>query len=229
MPWLTSARSAGLRPLSPAPSWGLEAILGRLCELSAAEPAVTLTPTLRLVRDAQQADETVAWITTTHSIFFPRDVMTFGIDLHALVVVRATRVEALGRAADHLARSGGFGLIVVDLGSIHTPTHVALNPPVDTPLPMPLQSRLLGLAQKHRAAVVFLSRKTDDSPSLSSLVSLRGSVQRHSQDRRRLNYEVTALKDKQRAPGWSHTDTVLAPARHKCAASTPRLHVLTTA
>lgn len=229
MPWLTSARPAGLRSLSPTPSWGLEAILGRLCELSAAEPAVTLTPTLRLVRDAQQADETVAWITTTHSIFFPRDVMTFGIDLHALVVVRATRVEVLGRAADHLARSGGFGLIVVDLGSIYAPTHVALNPPVDTPLPMPLQSRLLGLAQKHRAAVVFLSRKTDDSPSLSSLVSLRGSVQRHSPDRRRLNYEVTALKDKQRAPGWSHTDTVLAPRRHKYAASTPCLHVLTTA
>lgn len=229
MPWLTSVRSSASRPLSPAASWGLDVLLGRLCELSAVQPAVTLTPTLRLVRDAQQADETVAWVTTTHSTFFPLDMVAFGVDLHALVVVRAHRVEALGRAADHLARSGGFGLIVVDLGSIHPPTQVALNPPVDTPLPMPLQSRLLGLAQKHRAAVVFLSHKTDDSPSLSSLVSLRGSVQRHTQPRRRLDYEVTALKDKHCAPGWSHTDTVLAPARHKHAASTPHLQLLPTA
>jgi recombination protein RecA len=153
-----------------------------------------------LVLDAQLANETTAWVTTTHSTFFPPDAATLGIDLHALVVIRAEHAQALGRAADHLARSGAFGLVVIDLCDASNVT-----------LPMPLQSRLLGLAQKHRMALVVLSQKTSEQPSLSSLVSLRGQTQRRALSHGRFAYETIAIKDKQRAPGWSHIEDVYAP------------------
>jgi hypothetical protein len=38
---------------------------------------------------------------------------------------------------------------------------------------MPLQTRLLGLAARHHTALIFLTQKSPDSPSLSSLISLR--------------------------------------------------------
>ena len=41
--------------------------------------------------------------------------MDGGIDLDALPVVRVPDARAAGRAADHLVRSGGFGLVVIDL------------------------------------------------------------------------------------------------------------------
>jgi len=161
-----------------------------------------------------------------------------GLDLGALVVIRAPQLRALGRAADQLARSGGVRLIVVDLGAALDPwgqplsqahasttrvsqTRATSNHP-DAAIGMPLQSRLLGLAQKHQIALVFLSHKSPDDASLSSLVSLRGHVQRRfvtgnesgdepGDKQKRFAYEVTAIKDKRRAPGWSHVEVVDGP------------------
>jgi len=213
MPYLTPVRSSVLRPaLAPitARLWGLDALSGRLCELSAVQSSVVLTLAMGLVLDAQLAGETTAWVTTTHSAFFAPDAAALGVDLRSLVVIRAGQREALGRAADHLARSGGFGLIVIDLasGDDLNRTHI------DATLGMPLQSRLLGLAQKHHTALVFLSHKPAEEPSLSSLVSLRGHVQRRTHgphEQGRFAYEMIAIKDKRRAPGWSHVEVVDGP------------------
>lgn len=181
MPYLTPARSSLVRPITSR-LWGLDALSGRLCELSAGQSSVALTLAMGLVLDAQLAGETAAWVTTTHSAFFAPDAAALGVDLRSLVVIRAGQREALGRAADHLARSGGFGLIVIDLASgdelVRAPRAV---PNIDATLGMPLQSRLLGLAQKHHTTLVFLSHKPAEDPSLSSLVSLRGHVHRHTQ------------------------------------------------
>lgn len=203
---LTPTRSAHLRPVG-APRWGLAALSGRLCELSAVHSSVALTVGLGLVLDAQLEGETTAWVTTTHSAFFAPDAAELGIDLQSLVVIRAQQPQALGRAADHLARSGAFGLIVVDLESSHDLFHASPS----ATLAMPLQSRLLGLAQKHQTALVFLSHKPAEDPSLSSLVSLRGHVQRRAHDHGRFAYEMTAIKDKHRAPGWTHIEVVDGP------------------
>src|SRR5207245_477963 len=70
-----------------------------------------------------------------------------------------------GRAADALVRSGAFGLVVMDLaeGSV---------------LPIPLQARLVKLAQRHETALVCLTRSGPGHGSLGPLVSLRAEAQR---------------------------------------------------
>jgi len=187
-----------------APGWDLEGLSGRISELSSLHSSVAVTVAMGIVLSAQMEGETSAWITTSQSTFFPPDAAALGVSLQALVVIRAEHTQSLGRAADHLARSGGFGLLVIDMSSER-----ASNP--QPTLAMPLQSRLLGLAQKHRMALVVLSNKSTEQPSLSSLVSLRGQVQRRAISQGRFVYETVAIKDKQRAPGWSHSEEVHGP------------------
>src|SRR5438093_9453381 len=73
----------------PAPDlWGLDALRGRLVELSARGAAATLTSAIELVGEAQRSGEPVAWVTLGHATFYPPDVADSGIDLAALAVIR---------------------------------------------------------------------------------------------------------------------------------------------
>ena len=84
--------------------------------------------TFGLVREAQQRGEPVGWVTSMASCFYPPDAAQSGTDLAALVVIRIPAAEKIARAGEKLLRSGGFGLLVFDLGTAD--------------IPMPLQSRL---------------------------------------------------------------------------------------
>lgn len=138
---------------------------GRLVEVSGGSATAVLTFAVRLLLEAQRAGEPVAWITGGDS-FYPPDVHDAGVDLEALVVVRLPRARGKetqpARAADHLLRSGAFGLVVLDLG----------NASRDRALPLPIQSRLAGLAKKHGSALVVLTARDDSMRSLGPLVSL---------------------------------------------------------
>jgi len=114
--------------------------------------------------DAQRRGELVGWATSTESCFYPPDGAQLGIDLAALVVVRVPKADAIARAGEKLLRSGGFGLVVLDLGLADIPT--------------PLQSRLNGLAHHHHTALVCLTEKDSRAFSLGSLVSLRVHAER---------------------------------------------------
>ncbi len=144
-------------------SWRFAALAGRLAELSSREGAAGLTLAFSLVLDAQRAGEPVGWLTADESAFFPPDAARGGVDLDALVVVRLPAAGQLPRAAEHLARSGAFGLLVLDLGEAAR-------------VPVPMQMRLLGLAREHESAVLFLTRKGGGDASLGSLVSLRAEA-----------------------------------------------------
>jgi recombination protein RecA len=200
-----TARVARLDPLlTPATErdhWGLDALRGRLVELSARGATATLTTAIELVLEAQHAGEPVAWMTFGNATFYPPDVADSGVDLAALVVVRATDTTAAARAAERLLRSGGFGLVVLDFGGGGA-----------VELPIAHQGRLITLAQAHDAAVVCITDKPSDAGSLGSLVSLRAEAFR-LRDRDR-GYDVTlrALKDKRRGPGWSRTIKLRGPA-----------------
>ena len=195
------------RSLEP---WGLAALRGRLVELSARGAAATLTTAIDIVLEAQREAEPVAWIvpwTTTDSrtasgTFYPPDAADSGVDLSALVVVRAPSTLAATRSAERLLRSGAFGLVVLDFGS----AGAELNR-----LPEHFLGRLVTLAQAHDAAIVCLTEKTTDASSLGSLVSLRAEALR---TRTRDGFEITvrALKDKRRGPGWSRASKARGPA-----------------
>lgn len=191
--------------------WGLPALRGRLVELSARGASGTLTTAASLVLDAQTEGEPVAWIvpwcvdaTESAGTFFPPDAADSGIDLSALVVVRAPSVTAAGRAAERLLRSSAFGLVVIDLGSTNLEA-------ASTRISEGMLGRLVSLAQASDAAVVCLTEKTQDSGSLGSLVSLRAEALR-ARDGSGFEVTVRALKDKRRGPGWSRAIKARGPS-----------------
>ncbi len=199
MPDLLTLDELRARRGAEAPErWSLAAIRGRLVELSARGASATLTAAVELVGEAQAQSEPVAWLTLTTGSFYPPDVADSGIDLEALVVVRAPDVTAIARAAERLLRSGAFGLVVLDVGD-------------KAELSMQIQGRLVTLAQTHDAAVVCLTEKSGETSSLGSLVSLRAEALRQ-RERGEFTVTLRALKDKRRGPGWSHVVRRRGPA-----------------
>lgn len=184
--------------------WQLDDLAGRLVEISGERATAQLTAAFGLILEAQLCGDRAAWVTFEHSAFFPPDAAAGGVDIEALPVVRIANAPAAARAAEHLVRSGGFGLVVVDLSSDANAAR-SMSPA----LPVAMLTRLLGLARTHHAAVLVLTRKSPEMPSLNSLISLRAEAQRVARDDGSGSYEVRVrvLKDKRRAPGWDHVET----------------------
>jgi len=191
------------RAQASRPRWTFEELAGRLTEISATGATAALTAAMALVLEAQQAGEPVAWVTARHSTFFPPDVSDSGVDLDALAVVRVPTSGDAARAADRLVRSGAFGLVALDLGK-------------RADIPMPMQGRLVGLAQRHDTAIVCITDKPDSSPSIGSMVSLRAVALRDpladNDGCDRFRCKVSVLKDKRRGPHWTHSEVVRGPA-----------------
>ena len=187
------SRAEGVLPLpreesrpkrtSATVSWSLSALRGRLIELSAEPAGAPLTFAFRLVLDAQRGGEPVAWVAPRTRAFFPPDAAAAGIDLDALPVVWAAHALEAARAADLLVRSGGFGLVVVDL-----------EPGAE--LPLHAVMRLSGLVLRHAAAVLVLTEKKAERSSLPGLVSLRAHADRLVREQERYRCTLRVLKDK---------------------------------
>lgn len=186
-------------PSSDSPAvWDLSAFAGRFAEISGNRAGAALTLVFRLVLDAQQRNEPVAWIGRRHSVFFPPDVAATGVDLEALAVIWAPQTIQAARAADHLLRSGALGLVVLDFGQ-------------QGQFPVAIQTRLCGLAHKHDTALICITEKESRTPSLGSLVSLRAQTTRTARVGDRYRCEVRILKDKRRGPGWMHQEVYRGP------------------
>lgn len=166
-------------PDSTAPrSYFDEMAPGRLVELSGRGCSAQTTFALESVRKAQDEGETTAWIQPAKGPLFPPDAEDRGIDLQALLVVQVPLRElpyGPCHAAETLLRSGGVGLLVLDLRAHAPPLH-----------DLAWQSRLCGLARKHHARLVVLTARAPQEPSLGPLVSLRLHL-----ERRRLPAELS--------------------------------------
>jgi recombination protein RecA len=187
-----------LRPAVVPTPWRFDEVAGRLVEISGGAASAALTLTFALVREAQQLGEPVGWITLAEHSFYPPDVAQGGTDLAALVVVRLARTDSIARAGEKLLRSGGFGVVVLDLGAAD--------------IPMPLQTRLTGLAHHHHTALICLTEKTHGAFSLGSLVSLRVHAEKKRIAGNRFACALRVLKDKRRGPTWNYEDIYAGPA-----------------
>jgi len=71
---------------------------------------------------------------------------------------------------------------------------------------------ILELARAHGSAVVFLTRKGPEAPSLSTLATLRLTTRRERlPEPGRFRCVAEALKDKRRGPGWQFEEVFHAP------------------
>jgi len=178
--------------------WTLSEVAGRLVEISGSTASAALTLTFVLVREAQERGEPVGWVTMSETSFYPPDAAQNGTDLATLVVVRLSHAESISRAGEKLLRSGGFGVVVLDLG--------------DADISMPLQTRLTGLAHRHHTALVCLTKKESRAFSLGSLVSLRAHAERQRAENNRFACTLRVLKDKRRGPTWHYEELYTGPA-----------------
>jgi recombination protein RecA len=190
--------------------WSLAAVAGRFVELTGVGASALLTAAFGLVLDAQRSGEPAAWITLPPSTFFPPDAAEGGVDLDSLAVVRTPDPSTAARAAIQLTRSGGFGLVVLDFGAAQSDGRSSNARDIS----LPLQTRLVGMAQKHDTAVVVLSEKPAEAPSLGSLVSLRVEAKRQEIDESpsaRNQMQLRVLKDKRRGPGRVQEEICYGP------------------
>jgi len=167
-------------------------------ELSEPCGGAALSAAVSLLAQAQMQGEPVAWVATSSSVFYPPDVAAAGIDLTALAVIHPHTLREALRATDHLLRSGGFGVVVLDLGN---------HPPIR----MAAQSRLAAQARAHRSVWVCLTRNRTNAPSVGSLVSLRAEVRVECTGFDRFTWTLHAIKDKRRGPGWTYQGTCRGP------------------
>lgn len=176
------------------PRWTFAEVQGRLVELSCGRAGGAYSSALALLHDAQRAGETVAWIGPPSRIFFPPDAVATGLDLAALPVIRTDEVTV---AADLLARSGGFGALVLDLGT--------------STLSLGVLSRLAGLARAHEAAIVLLTEKQPEHPSLGSVVSFRGAASFRRQLDGTYLHELAVSRDRVRSIDWREASVRRGP------------------
>jgi len=136
------------------------------------------------------------------------------VDLEALPFIRVLDAKAAYKAADKLLRSRAFGLCVLDLvlGSREA-------------LPLPVQTRLLGLAKQSQAALLLLCERRVQDDSLGALVSLRLRSSLHAcpetsteaslglpePTEAAFSLVMTADKDKRLGPGWEHSRSLYGP------------------
>jgi recombination protein RecA len=167
-------------------------------EISGGRASAALTFAFGLAWEAQRRGEPVAWVGPRERVFFPPDAAAAGVDLDGLIVVWAPGAVDVARAADLLVRSGGFGLVVLDLGA-------------GAPLPLAALARLAGLALKHTTAVLCVTEKEPGRPSLGPLVSMRAESDRVGQPGGRFLCRARVVEDKRLGPGWEHKEVCRGP------------------
>ncbi len=174
-------RAADLKASGGGGSWRLDNLVGILAEVSEETSSGALSFVAEIIVEAQAHGEPVAWVARTDSVFFPPDLHARGVDLAAVAVIRVNGEADFLLAAEWLVRSGAMGLVIVDCGERGNVNDASLG-------------RILKLAERGQTAVLFLTRKRPEDPSLGSRISLRGCVTRSGGGP--FAVDVQTLKDK---------------------------------
>jgi len=164
---------------------------GRLIELVGGGASARLTAAVGCLHMAQARGETTAWVQRAGGSLFPPDLQDSGIDLDALVVVQVpARAGAHGpvKAAELLLRSGGFGMVVVDLSAERGGSALERD--------QAWQGRLLGMAREHQSWVVLLGPNGARRGAFGPLVSLCLEPRRQRSAPGRFAIEHHVHKDK---------------------------------
>ncbi len=160
----------------------------RLVEVSGQHACARTTTAVSCVIQAQGCGDLVAWVQPKDGGLFPPDLETAGVDLDSFIAIHVPRHAgpfALVRAAEWLARSGAFGLTVIDLTDALPPGSSAN-----------WQGRLQGLLRQHEGRVLLLTSSAYEEPSSGPLVGLRVEPQRGPLHDDQFEVHTQVLKDK---------------------------------
>jgi recombination protein RecA len=174
-------------PASPTLELSEQLPIGRLIEITRTRGGAQMTTAVACLRMAQAQGQPAAWVQPEAGTLFPPDLAQSGIDLDALLIVNVPgRAGAYGlpKAAELLLRSGGFGMVVLDLCGTAVQRDAVW------------QGRLLGLAREHDCWLLLLSDGAARPGSLGPLVSLCLQPQRKRERQGRFAVEQHVLKDK---------------------------------
>jgi recombination protein RecA len=169
----------------------------RLIEISGRHACARTTTAVSCVIQAQSRSELVAWVQPRDGALFPPDLDAAGVDLDSFIAIHVPRRAgpfALIRAAEWLARSGAFGLTVIDL--------------TDALLPGPSinwQGRLQGFSRQYGGCILLLTSNGYEDPSSGPLVGLRIEPRRRLLHADQFEVHARVLKNK------IGTDTALFP------------------
>lgn len=160
----------------------------RLVEVSGEHACARTTTAVSCVIRAQARGDLVAWVQPEDGGLFPPDLRTAGVDLESFIAIHVPRHAgpfALIRATEWLARSGAFGLTVIDLTEA-LPPGSSVN----------WQGRLQGLLRRHESRILLLTSSAYEEPSSGPLVSLRIEARRGPLHDDRFELHPRVLKDK---------------------------------
>lgn len=175
---------------------------GRLVEITTGHPAsAQTTAAVACLVHAQARGETAAWVQPQGGSLYPPDLAQSGVDLDALVIVHVpTGAGAHGRfkAAEILLRSGGFGMVVLDLTAAsvsdeRTQDRMRASRGQRALGDAAWQSRLFALAREHGSWLLLL---TPANAQLGSLIALRVEPRRVRDGHGRFAIEHLVHKDK---------------------------------
>jgi len=193
--WPPAAKALPLSELLPR---------ARLIEVSGRHACARTTTAVSCVIQAQAHGELVAWVQPKGGALFPPDLVAAGVDLDSFITIHVPRHAgpfALARAADWLARSGAFGLTVIDLTDA-LPSGPSVN----------WQGRLQGLLRQHDGRIVLLTSNAYEEPSSGPLVGLRIEPRRGPLRAGRFEVHTHVLKDKVGIATEPSSTQPLAPA-----------------
>jgi len=160
----------------------------RLVEVSGQHACARTTTAVSCVIQAQAREELVAWVQPKDGALFPPDLDAAGVDLDSFITIHVPRHAgpfALVRAAEWLARSGAFGLTVIDLTDA-LPPGSSVN----------WQGRLQGLLRQYDGRILLLTSNAYEDPSSGPLVGLRVEPRRGYLHAGCFEVHTRVLKDK---------------------------------
>jgi len=177
---------------------------GRLVEVSGRHACARTTTAVSCVIRAQACGELVAWVQPKAGALFPPDLEAAGVDLDSLIAIHVPRHAgpfALVRATEWLARSGSFGLTVIDLTDA-LPPGSSVN----------WQGRLQGLLRQYDGRILLLTSSAYEDPSSGPLVGLRIEPRRGPLRADRFEVHTRVLKDKVGITAELSSTEPIAPA-----------------
>ncbi len=190
-------RASHLKAAAGGGSWRFGNLVGILTEVSEEAPSGAVSFVAEIIAEAQSRNEPVAWVAGRESIFFPPDLHNRGVDLSAVAIIRAGSETDSLTAAEWIVRSGSVGLVIVDMEGHGDVSDASLG-------------RILKLAERNQCAVLFLTRKRRQDPSLGSRVSLRGCVVKSGDGS--FAIDVDTIKDRRSNSHFRQTRRYHGPA-----------------